>query len=73
MTIMQHATANFIKIYPETLRVMRQRLNSLPARLVRDKSDSDFWKFQAWCNNCYEEIRNIPLFSILSREVSKKI
>jgi len=34
--------ANFIKIYPETLCVITQRLNSLPPKLLKDQSDSDF-------------------------------
>ena len=42
MTIMQDVAADFIKIYPETLRVIRHRLNSLTAKLLRDQSDSDF-------------------------------
>jgi hypothetical protein len=51
---------------------MRKILRLLPAKLVGDQSDSDFCKFQARCNNYYEESINIRQLSNLFSETSTR-
>jgi hypothetical protein len=57
---------------PSSDSVMRKILSLLQAKQVGDQSDSDFCKFQARCNNHYEETINIRQLSNLFSETSKR-